>query len=165
MNSIDKIFCSKLETLNLPKVFQHYLYLSAAVWKQKGREGWTATKKRHLEGLKGERGRKQGGDRVKRRFRIGTVRRNKRYSILSSLFNLRFDLPIFLFRPTSHPPGDDASTRSAGRFRRRGGRGHTRGCEDERAIFSYQWFYDRILPPSARPPALSPLPPPPFGRP
>lgn len=96
------------------------------------------TKKRHSEGLEGE-GARKGGDRVKRRFRIGTVHRNKRYSILFSLFNLRLDLPTSLFCPTWHPPGDDAPTRSAGRFRRRGGREHAKGgCKDERAIFSYQ---------------------------
>jgi len=117
------------------------LEASKKVVVEKGETG----KKRHFEDLKGRR---KGGDRVKQRFRIGTVRRNKRYSILFSLFNLRLDLPASLFRPTSHPPGDDAPTRSARRFRRRGGRGHARGCEDERATFSYQWFYDRILPPS-----------------
>lgn len=117
-------------------------------------------KKRHLVGLEGE-GRK-GRGRMKRRFRIGTVCRNKRYSILFSLFNLRFDLPTSLFRPTSHPPGDDAPTRLDGSVatEEEGTRG---GARLKGLYFHINDFMTTSFHPRERPPALSPLPPPPPG--
>lgn len=58
-------------------------YLRAVVFENIRKVGAGNRKEKDLAGLAGP------GMRVKRRFRIGTVRRNKRYSVLFSLFNSR----------------------------------------------------------------------------
>lgn len=91
-------------------------------------------KERHLVGSVSR------GWGLKRRFRIGTVRRNKRYSAPFFLFNSRSDLPTSLspFVAPSRRRISDSLGWTVPSPSRKKAREGMRGCEDERAIFSYQ---------------------------